>query len=142
PQISKWPARCTSNQSPRGELPPLNLSVKLSALYSQIHPTDPDTAIAKISGRLRRILRRAKELGAFINFDMESYALKNVTLRLFKTIFTEPEFNESPACGLALQAYLRDSATDLSDMIDWSRKHGRRITVRLVKGAYWDYETV
>src|SRR5439155_779148 len=46
------------------------------------------------------------------------------------------------ACGLALQAYLRDSATDLSDMIDWSRKHGRRITVRLVKGAYWDYETV
>src|SRR5439155_24648201 len=46
------------------------------------------------------------------------------------------------ACGLALQAYLRDSATDLSDMIDWSRKHGRRITVRLVKGAYWDYETL
>ena len=44
-----------------GHLPPLNVSVKLSALYSQIHPTDPDTAIEKISARLRPILRRAAE---------------------------------------------------------------------------------
>jgi RHH-type proline utilization regulon transcriptional repressor/proline dehydrogenase/delta 1-pyrroline-5-carboxylate dehydrogenase len=141
-ETGKWPVACKSNLSPRGSLPLLNLSVKISALYSQIHPTDPDTAIDKISQRLRAILRRAKDLGAFINFDMESYALKNLTLRLFKAIFAEAEFAEAPACGLALQAYLRDCEADLRDIITWARERERRITIRLVKGAYWDYETV
>src|SRR5262249_10431391 len=137
-----WPHSCKSNESPRGTLPSLNLSVKISALYSQIHPTDPDTAVEKISTRLRPILRRAKELGAFINFDMESYMLKDLTLRLFKTIFAEPEYAHAPARGLALQAYLRDCEADVRDIIAWARTQERRITVRLVKGAYWDYETI
>jgi RHH-type proline utilization regulon transcriptional repressor/proline dehydrogenase/delta 1-pyrroline-5-carboxylate dehydrogenase len=141
-ETARWPGPCRSNLSPRGPVPVLNLSVKLSALYSQIHPTDPDTALACICGRLRPILRRARELGAFINLDMESYALKDLTLRLFKTIFAEPEFASAPACGLAMQAYLRDCAADLRGLIQWAREHRRRVTVRLVKGAYWDYETI
>jgi RHH-type proline utilization regulon transcriptional repressor/proline dehydrogenase/delta 1-pyrroline-5-carboxylate dehydrogenase len=142
PAITRWPHPCRSNESPRGHLPPLNVSVKLSALYSQIHPTDPDTAIERIAARLRPILRRARELGAFINLDMESYALKDLTLRLFKTVFAEPEFASQPACGLALQAYLKDCEADLKGIVAWAREHNRRPTVRLVKGAYWDYETV
>src|SRR2546426_2654536 len=141
-EIPRWPHPCKSNDSPRGHLPPLNVSVKISALYSQVHPTDPDTAIDRISARLRPILQRAKELGAFINFDMESYVLKDLTLRLFKTIFAEEQFAASPACGLAIQGYLRDCETDLEEIINWARARRRRITVRLVKGAYWDYETV
>lgn len=142
PQLATWDHRCRSNESPRGQVPALNLSVKLSALYSQVHPTDPQTASEKISERLRPIVRRAKELGAFINFDMESYALKDLTLRVFKQMFSEPEFAAGPACGLALQAYLKDSEIDLQGIIAWAREHKRRITVRLVKGAYWDYETI
>ena len=92
--------------------------------------------------RLRPILRRAKELGAFINFDMESYALKDLTLSLFESVFSESEFSAQPACGLALQAYLKDCAADLDRIVAWARAHRRRITVRLVKGAYWDYETI
>jgi RHH-type proline utilization regulon transcriptional repressor/proline dehydrogenase/delta 1-pyrroline-5-carboxylate dehydrogenase len=141
-EISKWQRPCKSNESLRGQLPPLNVSVKISALYSQIQPTDPDTAIDRISARLRPILRRAKELGAFINFDMESYVLKDLTLRLFKTIFSESEFASGPACGLAMQAYLKDCETDLRDVLAWARERKRRIAVRLVKGAYWDYETI
>lgn len=125
-----------------GPSPILNISVKISALYSQIHPADPDTAIERILARLRPILRKAKEVGALVNFDMESYALKNLTLRLFKTIFSEPEFAQEPARGLAIQAYLKDSEADLTDIIDWARSQQQRVTVRLVKGAYWDYETV
>lgn len=141
-ELAGWAHPCQSNESPRGHLPPLNLSVKLSALYSQIHPADPDTAVETISARLRPILRRLKQLGGFINLDMESYALKDLTLRLFKTIFAEEEFSAQPACGLALQAYLRSCETDLRSLIAWAREHQRRITLRLVKGAYWDYETV
>src|SRR5438067_1990432 len=121
--------------------PIVNLSVKVSALYSQISPAAPADAIAHLSTKLRPLLRRARELGAFINVDMESYALKNTTLDLFKTILTEPEFKDWPHAGIVIQAYLRDSEADLRDLIEWSRARGTRFAVRLVKGAYWDYET-
>ena len=121
--------------------PVVNLSVKISALYSQINPADPADAIAHLAPKLRPLLRRARELGAFINFDMESYAHKNTTLELFKTIFVEEEFRDWPHAGIVTQAYLRDSEADLRNLIEWGRARGTRFAVRLVKGAYWDYET-
>ena len=122
--------------------PVVNLSVKISALYSQMNPADPADAIAHLGPKLRPILRRARELGAFINFDMESYAHKNTTLELFKTLFNEPEFRDWPHAGIVVQAYLRDAENDLLDLIEWGRARGTRFTVRLVKGAYWDYEKI
>jgi len=122
--------------------PVVNLSVKISALYSQMNPADPADAIAHLAPRLRPILRRAKELGAFINFDMESYAHKNTTLELFRTLFMEAEFRDWPHAGIVVQAYLRDAEKDLRDLIAWGRSRGTRFTVRLVKGAYWDYEKI
>jgi RHH-type proline utilization regulon transcriptional repressor/proline dehydrogenase/delta 1-pyrroline-5-carboxylate dehydrogenase len=121
--------------------PVVNLSVKISALYSQMNPADPAGAIAYLAPKLRALLRRAREVGAFINFDMESYAHKNTTLELFKTIFAEAEFKDWPHAGIVIQAYLRDSEADLRDLIEWGRKRATRFAVRLVKGAYWDYET-
>jgi RHH-type proline utilization regulon transcriptional repressor/proline dehydrogenase/delta 1-pyrroline-5-carboxylate dehydrogenase len=140
-ETARWPL-CQSNSTPRGPLPAVNVSLKISAFYSQAHPADPETAIEQLSQRLRPVLRRARELDAFINFDMESYAAKDLTLRLFKSIFSEEEFAQGPSCGLALQAYLRDSEADLLDLREWARAQKRRVTVRLVKGAYWDYESV
>src|SRR5438552_3693543 len=122
--------------------PVVNLSVKISALYSQMSPADPAAAIVHLVPKLRPFLRRARELGAFINFDMESYAHKNTTLELFKTLFTEPEFHDWPHAGIVIQAYLRDAEKDLRDLIEWGRARGTRFTVRLVKGAYWDYEEI
>src|SRR6266704_2873995 len=125
-----------------GLFPVVNLSVKISALYSQMNPADPADAIAHLAPKLRPILSRARELGAFINFDMESYDHKNITLELFKTIFTEREFKDWPHAGIVIQAYLRDADADLRDLIERSRARGTSYTVRLVKGAYWDYETM
>ena len=123
-------------------LPRLNLSVKISALTPEVHPADPENSIAALKKRLRPILRRATEVGAFINFDMESYKLKDLTLALFQSILEEEAFRAQPAIGIALQAYLRDGERDLRELIAWARRRNRPITVRLVKGAYWDYETV
>ena len=156
-EADKYTARCldlleTLARETRGWTDPLgrnselfpvvNLSVKISALYSQMNPADPAGAIAHLVPKLQPILRRARELGAFINFDMESYAHKNTTLELFKTIFTEEEFKDWPHAGIVIQAYLRDSEADLRHLIDWGRARGTRFAVRLVKGAYWDYETI
>src|SRR5438309_2645524 len=122
--------------------PVVNVSVKISALYSQMNPADPADAIAHLGPKLRPILRRAKELGAFVNFDMESYAHKNATLELIKTLFTESEFRDWPQIGIVIQAYLRDAEDDLRDLVDWGRARGTRFAVRLVKGAYWDFEKI
>ncbi|MBS0633480.1 MAG: proline dehydrogenase family protein [Verrucomicrobia bacterium] len=140
--IAKDPTPCFSDISDKGPLPRLNLSVKISALTPDVHPADPENSIEALKKRLRPILRHAAEVGALINFDMESYKLKDLTLRLFKSIFEEPEFTQKPAIGLAMQAYLRDCETDLRDLIAWARTHRRPLSVRLVKGAYWDYETI
>jgi RHH-type proline utilization regulon transcriptional repressor/proline dehydrogenase/delta 1-pyrroline-5-carboxylate dehydrogenase len=122
--------------------PVVNLSVKISALYSQMNPADPTDAVAHLAPKLRPILRRARELGAFINFDMESFSHKNTTLELFKALFTEKEFKDWPHAGIVIQAYLRDAEEDLVGLIDWGRARGTRFVVRLVKGAYWDYEKI
>jgi RHH-type proline utilization regulon transcriptional repressor/proline dehydrogenase/delta 1-pyrroline-5-carboxylate dehydrogenase len=122
--------------------PVVNLSLKISAFYSQMDPAAPEEAIAHLAPKLRPILRRAKEVGAVVNFDMESYAQKNSTLELFKQLFTEPEFANWPHVGIVIQAYLRDAERDLRDLIDWGRRRGTRFAVRLVKGAYWDYEKI
>jgi RHH-type proline utilization regulon transcriptional repressor/proline dehydrogenase/delta 1-pyrroline-5-carboxylate dehydrogenase len=92
--------------------------------------------------RVRPIFRRAKELGTFCNIDMEHYALKGITLDVFKALMADPEFSEGPDCGVVIQAYLKDSATDLEALLAFSRKMKRPITLRLVKGAYWDYEVI
>ena len=137
------PAPAFSDLGPgQKPLPRLNLSVKISALPPDVHPADPEHSIAALKERLRPILRRATEVGALINFDMESYKLKDLTLALFKSILEEPEFAQQPAAGIALQAYLRDCERDLQDLIAWSRARRRSIAIRLVKGAYWDFETI
>jgi RHH-type proline utilization regulon transcriptional repressor/proline dehydrogenase/delta 1-pyrroline-5-carboxylate dehydrogenase len=141
--LAKNAARWRDPLGENSELfPVVNLSVKISALYSQMNPADPADAIVHLAPKLRPLLRRARELGAFVNFDMESYAHKNTTLALFKSLFQEPEFHDWPHAGIVVQAYLRDSGKDLQDLISWGRARGTRFTVRLVKGAYWDYERI
>src|SRR5205085_9387438 len=66
----------------------------------------------------------------------------NTTLELFRTLFMEEEFREWPHAGIVIQAYLRDAERDLTNLIEWGRQRGTRFTVRLVKGAYWDYEKI
>jgi RHH-type proline utilization regulon transcriptional repressor/proline dehydrogenase/delta 1-pyrroline-5-carboxylate dehydrogenase len=143
--LRKNPAPGISDLGPDGPLPRLNLSLKISALTPDVHPADPDASIEALKVRLRPILRRAREVGAFLNFDMESYKLKDLTLALFKSILAEPEFADKDGVvttGIALQAYLRDCERDLVDLLAWARTQKRRIGIRLVKGAYWDYETI
>ena len=136
------PTPCFSDLGPGGPLPRLNLSVKISALAPAVHPADPENSLRALRQRLRPILRRAAAVGAFVNFDMESYQLRALTLELFRSIGEEDEFRERPSVGIALQAYLRDTEADLRGLVAWARSRGRPIGVRLVKGAYWDYETV
>jgi RHH-type proline utilization regulon transcriptional repressor/proline dehydrogenase/delta 1-pyrroline-5-carboxylate dehydrogenase len=126
----------------RGSIPPINISIKLSSLFSQFDPIDPVSTLRGVGDRLRPILRSARSRGVFVNIDMEQYTLKDATLRIFQKIFAEAEFRDWPDVGIAIQAYLKDTAGDLQALLNWAERRGTPIWVRLVKGAYWDYESV
>jgi RHH-type transcriptional regulator, proline utilization regulon repressor / proline dehydrogenase / delta 1-pyrroline-5-carboxylate dehydrogenase len=119
-----------------------DVSFKISSLYSNLDPVDWEGSIQETKNSLRPLLRKAGELGISITFDMEEYHHKDLTIAIFKSILEEEEFRELPAAGIALQAYLRDAEKDLSMLMAWARKQPRKITIRLVKGAYRDYELV
>ncbi|MCA1656369.1 MAG: bifunctional proline dehydrogenase/L-glutamate gamma-semialdehyde dehydrogenase, partial [Actinobacteria bacterium] len=72
---------------------------------------------------------------------MEHADIKDLTIELFCDLLSEPEFTDCEA-GIVVQAYLRDSYDDLAGLIAFSASRPAPITVRLVKGAYWDTETV
>jgi RHH-type proline utilization regulon transcriptional repressor/proline dehydrogenase/delta 1-pyrroline-5-carboxylate dehydrogenase len=140
--VNSWPAVDLIDRDERGPLPRVNVSVKLSSLYSQFDPIDPEGTGRVVLARLRPILRLARENHCFVNVDMEQYAYKDLTLRVFREVLDEAEFRDWPDVGIAIQAYLRDSEADLRVLADWARRRGTPVWVRLVKGAYWDYETV
>jgi RHH-type proline utilization regulon transcriptional repressor/proline dehydrogenase/delta 1-pyrroline-5-carboxylate dehydrogenase len=136
-----WPTDPLIDRDHAGPIPPVNISVKLSSLYSQFDPIDPEGSAAAVKVRLRPILRLIRNRGAFVNIDMEQFSYKETTLRIFEDVFHEPEFRDWPDVGVAIQAYLKSCGEDLARLRDFARRRGTPVWVRLVKGAYWDYET-
>ncbi|NET85298.1 MAG: L-glutamate gamma-semialdehyde dehydrogenase [Moorea sp. SIO1F2] len=123
-------------------LPLVQVSVKLTAFYSQFDSLDPQGSQNRVCDRIRKLLRRAKELGAAVHFDMEQYEYKDITFSILKDLLMEEEFRSRTDIGVTMQAYLRESQQDCQDLIAWAKQRGNPVTIRLVKGAYWDQETI
>ncbi|MBL8756971.1 MAG: proline dehydrogenase family protein [Phycisphaerae bacterium] len=137
-QVAAWPANPRLESDHLGPIPRTNVSVKISSLSARCDPIDSGGATRDLMRRLRPILELAKAKGVFVNFDMEHSALKDFTLDLFIRCCEEIDFH----AGLAMQAYLRSGEDDARRIIDWASRRGRAVTVRLVKGAYWDSEVI
>lgn len=142
PVVNDWPENFQIDCDHAGPIPRVNLSLKLSALYSQFNPIDPVGTGAAVKERLRPLLRAARESEAYVHIDMEHYAFKDLTLAIFKDVLLEKEFRDFADVGIVIQAYLPDAERDLAELATWSKDRGTPVWVRLVKGAYWDYETV
>ncbi len=137
-----WPQDGLIDADHLGALPRVNLSLKLSALVARFDPCDPAGTSAAVRARLRPLLALARRRGAFVNIDMEQYAFKDCALRIFKEVLEEGEFRSWSDVGIAIQAYLRDSRHDLEELARWAQRRSAPVWVRLVKGAYHDYERV
>ncbi|MEY2568077.1 MAG: RHH-type transcriptional regulator, proline utilization regulon repressor / proline dehydrogenase [Actinomycetota bacterium] len=124
-----------------GPLPRTNMSIKPTALASQYSPLTRAAGLAQAKARLLPILAEAADRGAAVYFDMEHYGAKELTLELFRDLLSEPQLATLDA-GIVIQAYLKDARDDLADLIAWSSQRAKPISVRLVKGAYWDAETI
>ena len=142
PKAHEWVENKQLDRDLHGNVPRVNTSLKLSALYSQFKPIDPVGTAAGVKARLRPLIRTAREHETCLHIDMEHYAYKDLTLEIFRDILMEDEFRDFADIGIVIQAYLPEAERDLHALRDWAEKRGTPIWVRLVKGAYWDYETV
>ncbi len=140
----RWPARPLLEGDSLGPLPRVNVSVKVSALSPLLRPEAPEVGRDDAARRMRPLLVRAKELGAHLHIDMESVDTLEATMQLVFDLLDEPELRDGPSTGIVLQAYLRESPDQLESVLSWAHSAARRppLVVRLVKGAYWDYEVV
>ena len=119
-----------------------NMSIKLSSLVAHFEPAAPEATFGRLAPRLQPLLRLARELGVFVNVDMEQYRYKDLTHQGFAKVALSDEFRSWDGLGIVVQAYLKDAPNDITWLRDLAEQRGTPITVRLVKGAYWDEETL
>ena len=141
----KWPA--LSGNGPDdgmdwGSMPKVNISIKPSALYSRANPVALEDSVEGIYRRLAPLYQKTIDMGGFMCIDMEQLKYREITVELFKRLRSAPEFRHYPHLCLVQQAYLKDTEQAVRDLIAWARKEKLPIALRLVKGAYWDAETV
>lgn len=120
-----------------------HVSIKVSALCRDMKPEAFDYTYKMVAPRLKKILLAAKEKDVFINIDAEHYHYRDVVFKIYEKVLLEtPELSDYQQTGIVLQAYLRDGAGHLKDIIELAKKRNLTMPLRLVKGAYWDAETV
>jgi RHH-type proline utilization regulon transcriptional repressor/proline dehydrogenase/delta 1-pyrroline-5-carboxylate dehydrogenase len=140
--VRDWPANPALDEAPWGAIPRINVSIKLTSLYSQFSAIARDDTSERVRDRLRPIMRRAIEAGAFVNVDTEQYRHKDLTLRILRDLLREPEFATYPHVGIAIQTYLFDALDDLLGLAQLAKDRGTPLTIRLVRGAYWGEERI
>lgn len=139
--VPRWSESKQLIKDHMGESSPASVSVKLSALYSQCYPLNTEKSIKVLSERLAVILRKARPLNCQIYCDAEDSGKWEIVNGTFKNVFSLPEFADYPLPGIVIQAYATGAEEVVREMITFARSRGQKIAVRLVKGAYWDYET-
>ncbi len=139
-ESGRWRRDAVLENDYRGKIPRFDISCKVTSLYSQLDPLDWEGSVQSTKENLRPIVAAARDAQASLCIDMEQYRTKDLIIEIFKQ--TLAEFGDYPFAGIALQAYLKESKRDLLGLIEWAKAKRRRISVRLVKGAYWDYEVV
>ncbi|MGE0135076.1 MAG: proline dehydrogenase family protein [Dehalococcoidia bacterium] len=126
-----------------GDAPMLQLSIKLSSLTSLFTPVDAAGTVARVRPPLEAIAEAARRAGIGLTVDMEQHAYRDLTWRVFRETFARGErLGDWADAGIVLQAYLRTAEADAASMVAFASARGTPFQVRLVKGAYWDYETI
>jgi proline dehydrogenase len=138
-----WPPHPVLPDADRhGRLPRVNLSVKLTALTPLIRADAPERGAAEAAERLRPLLERARDLGAHLHLDMEWLDTRETLLRAVESLLAEEQFHSGPSVGIVVQAYLTDAERTLERVLDSPlSRRDVPLTVRLVKGAYWEFES-
>jgi len=117
-----------------------SVSVKLSALHSRYEVLQAGRAVPELSAHVAELAKLARAQGIGLTIDAEESERLEMSLDIIESVAADPALAGWDGLGMAVQAYQRRAAA----VIDWADALGaataRRLTVRLVKGAYWDTE--
>ncbi len=118
------------------------ISVKLTALHPRFEYTHAGEAVAAVVPVLRELALIASRADVHLTIDAEEADRLELQLDVFEALVADDELfaNGWAGFGIAVQAYQKRAAPLCDWVIDLARAHGRRLMVRLVKGAYWDTE--
>jgi RHH-type proline utilization regulon transcriptional repressor/proline dehydrogenase/delta 1-pyrroline-5-carboxylate dehydrogenase len=116
------------------------ISVKLSALHPRYEFAQRRRVQEELTPRLPALAERARDAGIGLTVDAEESERLDLSLDLFEAVYRSPALVDCTGFGLAVQAYQKRAIAVIEWLADLARSVGRRIPVRLVKGAYWDAE--
>jgi RHH-type proline utilization regulon transcriptional repressor/proline dehydrogenase/delta 1-pyrroline-5-carboxylate dehydrogenase len=118
------------------------ISVKLTALHPRYEYTHQAEAVAAVVPVLRDLALIASKADVHFTIDAEEADRLELQLDAFEALLADDELfaNGWGGFGIAIQAYQKRAAPLCDWVINAAREHGRKLMVRLVKGAYWDTE--
>jgi RHH-type proline utilization regulon transcriptional repressor/proline dehydrogenase/delta 1-pyrroline-5-carboxylate dehydrogenase len=117
-----------------------SISVKLSALYLRFEPLARDLVMAELVPKTLELARRARDLDLNFTVDAEEADRLELSLEVIAAVLADPSLAGWHGFGLAVQAYQKRAPAVIDWLDETARRLGRRLMVRLVKGAYWDTE--
>lgn len=118
------------------------ISVKLTALHPRFEFAHAAQAVAAVVPVVRELALKASQADVHFTIDAEEADRLELQLDVFEALLADDSLfaNGWSGFGIAIQAYQKRAVP----LCDWvaqaARAHGRKIMVRLVKGAYWDTE--
>src|SRR5471032_1412588 len=124
----------------RGPRASHGISVKLSALSPRYETNQEERVWQELYPRLLRLATLAAQANINFTLDAEETDRLVISLKLLERLVGEPALGDWQGLGLAVQAYQRRCPEVLDQIIALAKSSGRRLMVRLVKGAYWDTE--
>ncbi len=117
-----------------------SISVKLSALHPLYNFADRDIVVPYLITRVKKLVQHAKDNNISLTIDAEEADRLDMSLDIIEAIFVDPDFAGWDGLGLAMQAYQKRAFYLIDWLIELAKAQGKRIQIRLVKGAYWDTE--
>jgi RHH-type proline utilization regulon transcriptional repressor/proline dehydrogenase/delta 1-pyrroline-5-carboxylate dehydrogenase len=124
----------------RGVVAGPGISIKLSALHPRYVRSQRGRVMAELLPRLKGLLLLAKQYDIGLNIDAEEADRLELSLDLFEALAADPDLAGWHGLGFVVQAYQKRCPWVIDHLIDLARRTGRRLMIRLVKGAYWDSE--
>ena len=116
------------------------ISVKLSALSPRYQATQEGRVWSELYPRLKRLAEMAAKADINFTVDAEEADRQVLSLKLLGRLVREPSLGSWRGLGLAVQAYQTRAVDVVPLLAALAKDSGRRLMVRLVKGAYWDSE--
>ena len=116
------------------------VSVKLSALSPRYQAVQEDRVWEELYPRILRLALIAAKYDINYTIDAEEADRLALSLKLLERLAREPALGDWKGLGLAVQAYQKRTTETVQKLAELARSSGRRLMVRLVKGAYWDTE--